>query len=158
MKRILTIGIPLAVVLLLAAAAAPAADVPGDAKKLEKTLPFKEGPQKVDVKFENITIDYVDIKNWPDADDFRKGEIDPNDTKTMWVVFTYSNRGDRDYKCRYSVTIPDPKGGEAWASDDSVRTLDAWKMGDTNRFGVRMKTHQYKLARTMKLTFELWKK
>ncbi len=157
MKRGLAAG---AVVAVLLAVPSPSvsAPVPGDAKKFEKTLPFKEGPQKLDIKLDDVTIEYVEIKNWPDASDFVKGEKDPNDTKTMWVVFTYSNRGVRDYKCRYAITVPDPKGGDAWAQDDATRTLDAGKMGDTNRFGVKMKTHLYKLARTMKLSFEVWKK
>lgn len=157
MKRVLAMGSVVAV-LLAAAPRSVAASVPGDAKKFEKTLPFKEGPQKLDVKLGDVTIDYVEIKNWPDAGDFAKGEKDPSDTKTMWVVFTYSNRGGTDYKCRYAITVADPKGGETWAQDDSTRTLDAGKMGDTNRFGVKMKTHQYKLAKSMKLTFEVWKK
>jgi hypothetical protein len=157
MKRILKIGILLALGLFLAAPA-PAADVPADAKKVEKTLPFKPGPQKIDVKVDDITIDYIEVRNWPDADDFAAGDRDPNDTKMMWVIFTYSNRGDREYKCRYTVTIRDPNSAETWAENDSTRSLDAWKMGDTNRFGVRMKTHRYRLAKTMKLGFEIWKK
>ncbi len=155
MKRILRIAAPLAL-LLLAGAAARAADVPADAKKFEKTLPFKEGPQKLDIKVGDVTIDFVEFKNWPDEGDFAKGEKDPNDTKTAWVVFTYTNRGTRDFKCRYEVTIHDPKGGEIWGQNDSIRTLDAGKSGDTNRFGIRMKTHRYKLAKSMKLTFALW--
>jgi hypothetical protein len=157
MRKITAIGILLALTLVLGAPA-PAAGVPADAKKFEKTLPFKSGPQKLDIKVGDVTIDYVDVKGWPDAEDFAKGEKDPNDKKTMWVVYTYTNKGSGDYKCRYAVTIPDPAGGKPWAEDDSTRTLDKGKIDDTNRFGMTMKTVLYKQARTMKLSFEVWKK
>ncbi len=150
-------------VLLLAGAVCgpslPASAAGKDVQKLERTVAFKPEPQKLDIKVGDVTIESVEIKNWPDAADVAKGEKDLTDTKTMWVVFTYTNRDTKsDYKCRYVVTVPDPKGGPAWAENDSERTLDAGKVGDTNRFGVRMKTHQYGLAKSMKLGFEVWKK
>ena len=151
-------ALAVAALAVVAAPPAAAAAVPPDAKKLERTVPFKPEPQKLDLKVGDVTIESVEIKNWPDAGDFAKGEKDPSDTKTMWVVFTYSNRADKDYKCRYAVTVKDPKGSEIWAQDDSTRTLDARQTSDTNRFGVKMKTHRYKLAKTMTLTFEIWKK
>jgi len=157
MKRTLVVLSLFAIVLVLAAAA-PAVAAGPDVQKFDRTLPFKEGSQKIGLKVGDVTIESVEIKNWPDAGDFAKGEKDLNDTKTMWVVFTYTNRGTSDYKCKYAVTIPDPKGGEAWAQDDSNRTLDAGKVEDTNRFGVKMKTHRYNLAKSMKLSFEIWKK
>ena len=157
MRRLLVLAAGLALAPLVASPA-PAADVPGDAKKIEKTVPFKPDPQKLDIRFGDVTIASVEIKNWPDAGDFAKGEKDPNDTKTMWVVFTYTNKAGSDYKCKYAVTIKDPRGSEVWAQDDSTRTLDAGKVDDTNRFGVKMKTHRYKLAKTMTLTFAIWKK
>ncbi len=140
-------------------AALPASAAGTDVQKFERKVDFKPEPQKLDIKVGDVTIESVEIKNWPDAADFAKGEKDLTDTKTMWVVFTYANRDTKnDYKCRYVVTVPDPKGGPPWAENDSTRTLDAGKVDDTNRFGVRMKTHQYKLAKTMKLGFEIWKK
>ena len=157
MKRTLVVLSLFAIVLVLAAAA-PAVAAGPDVQKFDRTLPFKEGSQKIGLKVGDVTIESVEIKNWPDAGDFAKGEKDLNDTKTMWVVFTYTNKGSSDYKCKYAVTIPDPKGGEVWAQDDSNRTLDAGKVEDTNRFGVKMKTHRYKLAKSMKLSFEVWKK
>jgi len=157
MKRAIAV-LPLIAVVLVFAAAAPAFAAGPDVQKFERTLPFKAESQKIDLKVGDVTIESVEIKNWPDAEDFAKGEKDLNDTKTMWVVFTYTNKGSSDYKCRYAVTVPDPKGAEAWAQDDATRTLDKGKVGDTNRFGMKMKTHRYKLARSMKLTFEVWKK
>jgi hypothetical protein len=139
-------------------AALPASAAEKDVQKFERTLPFKPELQKIDLKVGDVTVASVEVKNWPDAEDFAKGEKDPNDTKTMWVVFTYTNKGSGDYKCRYIVTILDPSGGKPWAEDDATRTLDKGKVDDTNRFGMKMKTHLYKQARTMKLTFEIWKK
>jgi hypothetical protein len=144
--------------LLLTAHARPAFAAGKDVQKFERTLPFKAESQTIGLKVGDVTIESVEIKNWPDADDLAKGEKDPTDTKTMWVVFTYSNQGSAASKCKYTVTIPDPKGGTPWGENDSTRTLDAKQVRDTNRFPVRMKTHQYKLAKTMKISFEIWKK
>jgi len=157
MHRIrLASAIPLAA-LLLASFAAPAAPPP-DAKKFEKTLPFGEKEQKIGIKTGDVVIESVKILNWPDAEDFRQGEKDLNDTKMMWVVFTYTNRGDRDYKCKYTVSVLDPQGDKPFAVDDATRTLDKGKVDDTNRFGMKMKTHLYKVAKSFKVTFEVWKK
>ncbi len=157
MRRTLAV-LSLFTVVLLVVVAAPAVAAGPDVQKFERTLPFKPDSQKIGLKVGDVTIESVEIKNWPDAGDFAKGEKDPGDTKTMWVVFTYTNRGTGDYKCKYAVTVPDPKGGETWAQDDATRTLDKGKVDDTNRFGMKMKTHLYKQAKTMKLTFEVWKK
>ena len=157
MRRILAV-LSLFAVVLRVAAAVPAVAAGPDVQKFERTLPFKPDSQKIGLKVGDVTIESVEIKNWPDADDVVKGEKDPNDTKTMWVVFTYTNKGSSDYKCKYVVTVPDPKGGGTWAQDDATRTLDKGKVDDTNRFGMKMKTHQYKLAKSFKVTFEVWKK
>jgi hypothetical protein len=143
---------------VVAAAASFVLAAEKDVQKFERTFPFDEKVHKLGIKAGDVTIESVEIKNWPDAQDFAKAEKDPNDTKTMWVVFTYTNRSAGDYKCKYAVTVPDPKGGKAFAEDDSTRTLDKGKIDDTNRFGVKMKTLQYKLAKSFKVTFEVWKK
>ena len=38
------------------------------------------------------------------------------------------------------------------------RDLSKGKVDDTNKVSLKMRTHQYKLAKTMKVTFEIWKK
>ncbi len=159
MKRAAFLASILAVfVLALAVVAPPAPAAEKDVQKFERTFPFDEKSHKIGVKAGDVTIESVQVKNWPDAEDYAKGEKDPNDTKTMWVVFTYTNKGSSDYKCKYAVTIPDPKGGKPWAEDDATRTLDKGKVDDTNRFGMKMKTHLYKAAKTLKVTLEVWKK
>ena len=149
----------LAVLVVAVAATRPAlAAEKKDVQKFEKTFPFDENVHNIGITVGDVTIESVQVKNWPDAEDYKKAEKKPNDTKTMWVVFTYTNRGDRDVKCKYIVTVPDPKGEKPWAENDANRTLDAGKVDDTNRLAVRMKTHQYKLAKTFKVAFEIWKK
>ena len=157
MKRTIAV-LPLIAVVLVFAAAAPAFAAGPDVQKFERTLPFKAESQKIDLKVGDVTIESVEIKNWPDAEDFAKGEKDLNDTKTMWVVFTYTNKGDRNYKCIYAVTVLDPAGGKPLAVDDAERTLDKGKVDDTNRFGMKMKTNLYKTAKTFKVNFTVWKK
>jgi len=148
----------LVAVLSLAPAAAHAAPPP-DAQTFEKTFSFvPEKSQKIGITAGDVVIESVKILAWPDADDFRKAEKDPNDTKTMWVVFTYTNKGDRNYKCIYAVTVLDPEGGKPLAVDDADRTLDKGKVDDTNRFGMKMKTVLYKSAKTFKVNFTVWKK
>jgi hypothetical protein len=150
--------VALAVLLALASLAAYAA-APPDAQKFEKTFSFvPEKSQKIGITVGDVVIESVKILNWPDAEDFRKAEKDPNDTKMMWVVFTYTNKGDRNYKCKYAVTVLDPDGGKPLAVDDAERTLDKGKVDDTNRFGMKMKTVLYKSAKTFKVNLEVWKK
>jgi hypothetical protein len=158
MKRTLAVVSLFAVVLVFGAATPAVAAGKKDVQKFERTLSFKPESQKLDLTVGDVTFESVEIKNWPDAEDFAKGEKNPNDTKTMWVVFTYTNKGTGDYKCKFTVSVLDPAGGAPWAVDDAERTQDKGKVGDTNRFGMKMKTHLYKQAKTMKINFEVWKK
>jgi len=142
---------------LLAAPAAHAADS-GDRKTYVKTHAF--GPDresKVGVRQGPVTIDSVRIRNWPDADDFADAEADRNETHTMVVEFEYSNRDEaRDWKCRYTVTIPG-KDGSVWAENDRTATLDRGKIGDTNKMFLKMKTRFYKQARSFKVEYVIWR-
>ena len=143
---------------VVAAAASFVLAAEKDVQKFERTFPFDEKVHKLGIKAGDVTIESVEIKNWPDAEDYAKAGKDPNDTKTMWVVFTYTNRSAGDYKCKYAVTVPDPKGGKAFAEDDATRTLDKGKIDDTNKMFVKMKTNDYKVAKTIKISLEIWRK
>lgn len=150
----------LAAALALWAVSAHAGDVPGDAKTIERSFPFVgDKDVKVGIKVGDVTIESFRIRNWPDLDDFRKAEKDLNDKHTMVVEFTYSNRDrEKDYKCRYAVTIPGGKDGKPFGENDRTATLDKGKVDDTNKMMVKMYTNDYKLAKTIKVNFAIWKK
>ncbi|MCK6682068.1 MAG: hypothetical protein L6R30_06570 [Thermoanaerobaculia bacterium] len=117
-------------------------------------VPDKE--QKVGIKSGPITIETVRIRNWPDADDFQDAEKDLNETHTMWLEFTYSNRDEvRDYKCLYVVTVPGPDGAVA-GQNDRKATLDKGKLHDTNKVSLKMKTRYYKKLKSFRVTFDIW--
>ena len=142
---------------LVALSPAGAAD-PGERKSYTKTFPFGAGKEsKVGIRQGPVTIETARIRNWPDADDFADAENDADETHTMVVEFEYSNRDEaRDWKCRYTVTVPGKDGG-SWAENDRTATLDSGKVHDTNKVFVRMKTRNYKRATSYRVTFEIWK-
>jgi hypothetical protein len=77
----------------------------------------------------------------------------------MVVEFRYSNRDpDHSYKCKYVVTIPGGKDGKPLGENDRTATLDKDKSDDTNSFFVKMYTRDYKVAKTVKVSFEISKK
>jgi hypothetical protein len=129
-----------------------------EVQKFEKTFPFDENVHKIGITVGEMTLESVQVKNWPDAADFAKAEKDPNDTKTMWVVFTYSNTKASAYKTKFIVSVLDPAGGPPLAVDDATRSQDKNQVSDTNRFGMKLKTRLYKVAKTFKVDFEVVKK
>jgi hypothetical protein len=150
---------PLALAAVLAAVlAAPTAFAEG--QKFERSFPFTgDKDVKVGIKVGDVTIDSFRIRHWPDSDDFQKAQKDPTDTHTMVVEFRYSNRDrDHDYKCKYVVTIPGGKDGKPLGENDRTATLDKGKIDDTNSMFVKMVTNDYKTARTIRISFEVWKK
>jgi hypothetical protein len=130
------------------------------AGKFERSYPFTgDKDTKVGIKVGDVTIESFRIRHWPDSDDFHKAEKDLNDKHTMVVEFRYSNRDrDKDYKCKYVVTIPGGKGGKPFGENDRTATLDKGKLDDTNSMFVKMFTNDYKVAKTIKISFEIWKK
>ena len=128
--------------------------------KFERSYPFAGDKDiKVGIKVGDVTIDSFRIRHWPDADDFRKSEKDLKDTHTMVVEFHYSNRDrDKDYKCKYVVTIPGGKDGKPFGENDRTAMLDKGKLDDTNTMFLKMYTNDYKVAKTIKISFEIWKK
>ena len=151
----------LASLVLLASLAALASAARAEAQKgkFEKTFPFTGDKDiRIGFKYQDVTIESFRIRHWPDGDDMRKGEKDHSDTHTSWVDFTYSNRDDdHDYKCLYTVTVPGGPNG-AYGKNDRTATLDKGKRDDTNKLSLRMKTHQYKLAKTIRISLEVWRK
>lgn len=144
--------LPALVVLALAGA------TPGEKKKVEKSFPFTGDKDiKIGIKYGDVTIESFRVRHWPDAENLEKGEKDLNDTHTVWLDFTYSNRDpDHDYKCTYAASIAGPDG--PWAQNDRTATLDKGKIDDTNKLSLKMKTHRYRKAKTLKVSFEIWRK
>ena len=144
----------------LAAALLASSPVLAEAGKVEHSYPFVGDKEtKVGIKVGDVSIDSFRIRHWPDADDFRKAEKDLNDTHTMVVEFHYSNRDrDKDYKCKYVVTIPGGKDGKPFGENDRTATLDKGKIDDTNTMFVKMFTNDYKVAKTIRISFEISKK
>ena len=130
----------------------------GEARSFTRSVPFSSSrEQRLDVKSGPVTIETVEISHWPDPDDLRKGERDLNDKHGCRLEFRYTNRDlDRDWKVRYTVDVVG--GGQTYAHEEHTETLDKGKVGDRHSFGIRMRTHEYKLARTMKISMELWRK
>jgi hypothetical protein len=127
--------------------------------KIVRSFPFSDKETKVGVKSGDVLIGSFRIRHWPDPDNMAKGEKDLNDKHSVDVEFTYANRDlDNDYKCRYTIEIPGREDGLPYALAEQTRTLSKGKVDDTNKVSLKMRTHQYKLAKTMKVTFEIWKK
>ena len=149
---------PLALAAALAVVLASPAFAEG--QKFERSFPFTgDMDVKVGFKVGDVTIDSFRVRHWPDSDDFQKAQKDPSDKHTMVVEFRYSNRDqDKDYKCKYVVTIPGGKDGKPLGENDRTATLDKGKIDDTNSMFVKMYTNDYKTARTIKISFEVWKK
>lgn len=127
--------------------------------KIVRSFPFTDKETKVGIKSGDVVIGSFQIRHWPDPDDMAKGEKDLNDRHSVDVEFTYANRDlQNDYKCRYTIEIPGGPDGKPYALADDTRTLNKGKVDDTNKVSLKMRTHQYKLAKTMKITFEIWKK
>ena len=143
-------------------AAALLASSPGLAQKdkFERSYPFTGDKDiKVGIKVGDVTIESFRIRHWPDDDDFSKSQKDPKDTHTRVVEFQYSNRDrDKDYKCKYVVTIPGGKDSKPLGENDRTATLDKGKTDDTNTLFVKMYTKDYKIAKTIKISFEISKK
>lgn len=136
-----------------------AAADPGERRSHTRTHPFgRNAESKVGIRQGPVSIDSVQIRNWPDADDFADAEKDLNETHVMVVEFAYSNRDEvRDWKCRYTVTVKG-KDGAVWAENDRTATLGKGKMGDTNKIFVRMKTRYFKQVRSFQVKYEIWRK
>lgn len=149
--------IRLAVFTTLLLAASP---VVAESQKFDRSFPLVgDKDVKVGIRAGDVTIESFRIRHWPGPDDFQKAEKDLNDKHTMVLEFRYSNRDrDRDYKCKYVVTIPGGKDGKPLGQNDRTATLDKGKIDDKNSFFVKMFTNDYKVAKTIRISFEIWKK
>ena len=130
-----------------------------DGGKIVRSFPFSDKETKVGVKNGDVIIASFVVKHWPDPDALAKGEKDLDDKHSVDIVFTYANVDPQsDYKCHYFIEIPGGADGRPYALADDTKTLSKGKVDDTNKISLKMRTHQYKLAKTMKVTFVIWKK
>lgn len=152
---------PLRFATAAAVAAIALTALPGRAEesRIVRSFPFSEKETKVGVKSGDVIIASFVVKHWPDPDAMAKGEKDLNDKHSVDVVFTYANVDTQnDYKCHYFIEIPGGADGRPYALADDTKTLSKGRVDDTNKISLKMRTHQYKLAKTMKVTFVIWKK
>ncbi len=54
------------------------------------------------------------------------------------------------------MTVPGKDG--VWAESERTATLDKGKVHDTNKLFLKMKTRYYKQARSLKVSYEVWRK
>ncbi len=143
---------------LFAAAALSLPLAGGEAHSFTRTVPFTPSrAHRLNVKSGPVTIESVEIARWPDPDDLRKGEHNLNDKHGCRLEFRYTNRDlDKDWKVHYSVTVTG--GGQTFAHAESTETLDKGKVDDRHSFGLRLRTHEYKLARSLRIDMEVWRK
>ncbi len=151
--RLVKAGVLPAVLFLALSAAAPL-----EKGKFERSFPLVGDKDiKVGIKYGDVTIQSFRIRHWPDTEDMYKGEKDLTDSHTVYVDVTYTNRDpEHDYKCAYVVSVPGPDG--PWGQNDRTATLDKGKIEDTNKISLKMKTHRFKAAKTIKISFEIWRK
>ncbi len=139
----------------------PARAQTAEAKKFEKTYSFVGDKEtKVGVSVDNVvTIESFVIKDWPDPNDFAKAEKDVARRHTMKIEFRYTNRDTKDsYKCRYTVTVTGDKETPPLGQDADTKTLTHGRALDTNILHVKMRTADYKVAKNIKIVFEIWRK
>ncbi len=147
----------LVLLLLLVSVLAPVAPAPaGEAHRFDRAFAFNPRVHRVGVKTGPVSIEEFWISRWPDPGDLRKGDRDPDDRHTCRLEFRYSNRDSRDWKCRYTVSVTSK--GRLLARTESTETLGDDKVGKTHSFGLKMRTHEYKLADRIEIRMELWRK
>jgi serine/threonine-protein kinase len=128
-----------------------APETTGTVPKLERVVPFRTGesvPLGIEDRF--ITIESVEVTDWPKPDDVRKAEAKPGETTKVTFKFTYTNRDDDDWKCTYRVSVLDANGREI-GSGEREAGLSGTEAGDTNRVTVKMRTLDFPKAARLKV-------
>lgn len=128
----------------------------GESHVFDRGFSFAPRVHRVGVKTGPVAIESFTIGRWPDPGDFRKGERDLDDKHTCRLEFRYTNRDSRDWKCRYTVTVT--AKGRVLARTESTETLDKDRVGKDHSFGLKFRTHEYKLADNVDVRMELWRK
>ncbi len=122
---------------------------------VEVTLPYRPNERvPVKIQIDNAVIDSFEIRDAPTKRHFEKAERDRGDTYRVKLVYTYTNRSAREYKCNYVATLVDA-GGRALGADATQRSLNKYQVGDTNGASLRTRTLNFRDATSVKLRFEV---
>src|SRR5205807_9587160 len=109
------------------------ADAAYQESRLDRIVPFRiDEPIALGISERLIRIDTVEVTGYPREGDVRKAEGRPNDMAKLTLVFTYANRGKKNWTCEYVVTVLDGKGEELGRGERKA-SLDAEQREDTNR-------------------------
>ncbi len=147
-----------AVIVLFVAVPLAASSNEDERRTVTKTYPFTDREVPVGIRVDEATIESFKIRDWPNHEQVEKGEKDHGDTHSMNVEFTYSNRDDRhDYKCKYRITVLSDDD-KPYGENDKEVTLDKGKNHDTHKVSVRMKTHHFREAKFVRITFHVKEK
>ncbi len=118
----------------------------------------KKDDIKVDVKIGEAKIESLRIHDWPSHDEIEKGKKHHDDSSSIKIVFTYTNKDEKHaYKCKYAIAILD-KDGKVLGEADADQTLDKDKRKDTNSVSLEMHTHRYDDAKSIRVTYEMKEK
>ncbi len=119
--------------------------------RLERIVPFRTGETlALGIEDRFVTIESVQVTDWPKPADVAKAEEKPGETTKLTVKFTYMNRDDDDWKCTYRVTVLD-EGGREIGSGEREATLNGSEASDTNRVSVKMRTIDFPKAAKLKV-------
>jgi hypothetical protein len=127
------------------------AEAANPASRLERTVPFRTGESiPLGIVDRLVTIESVEVTDWPKPEDVRKAESKPADTTKLTVKFSYANRNDEDWKCQYHVAILDDKGKEI-GSGEREAGLSGNEESDTNRVSVKLRTLDFPKASRLRV-------
>ena len=149
-----TLGLTAALVLVF-----PLLVLAGEKRTVQKTYELKKHDDiKVDVKIGEAKIESFRIDDWPSHDEIEKGKKHHDESSSIKIVFTYTNKDEKHaYKCKYTVAILD-KDGKALGEADADHTLDKDKHKDTNTVSLDMHTHRYDDAKKIQVTYDMKEK
>lgn len=118
---------------------------------IERIVQFKTGVSlSLGIVQRVIRIDTVEVTGAPNPEVHRKAKDQAGETTTLTAKFTYSNRGEDDWKCMYRVAILDDRGEEI-GSGEKERGLGGRQEADTNSVSVKMRTLDFPEAAKLRV-------
>jgi hypothetical protein len=131
-------------------------EAPNETGRLERVVPFQTNTSThLGIVEQLVTIDSVEVSDWPKPEKILKAESRPSDTTSVTVKFTYANRNRNNWKCQYTVAILDDKGNEIGTGVREA-SLGRNERADTNRVFVKMRTLDFPAASQLRVRVEAW--